>query len=48
MAKFVPNEGLELLADLAVKRLLGDRDANLELGLFVAQGSIAVTSGERG
>lgn len=34
MAGFVPNEGEALIADMVCKRVLTDRDANLELGLF--------------
>jgi len=34
MAGFVPNEGEALIADMICKRVLTDRDANLELGLF--------------
>jgi hypothetical protein len=34
MAGFVPNEGEKLIADLIFKRVLTDRDADLELGLF--------------
>ena len=31
---FLPNEGENLIANMAYKRVLTDRDANLELGLF--------------
>lgn len=34
MAGFVPNEGEAVLADMVCKRVLTDRDADLELGLF--------------
>lgn len=34
MAGFVPDEGEALMGDLVFKRALGDRDADLELGLF--------------
>lgn len=34
MAGFVPNEGEALIADMVFKRVLTDRDADLELGLF--------------
>lgn len=34
MAGFVPNEGEALIASLVMQRVLTDRDANLELGLF--------------
>ncbi len=34
MAGFMPDEGEKLLADIACKRVLTDRDANLELGIF--------------
>lgn len=34
MAGFCPNEGEALIADMVWKRVLTDRDANLELGLF--------------
>lgn len=34
MAGFTPNEGEALVADIIYKRSLGDRDADLELGLF--------------
>jgi hypothetical protein len=34
MAGFTPNEGEALVADIIYKRALGDRDADLELGLF--------------
>lgn len=34
MAGFVPNEGEKLIADIVMKRVLTDRDADLELGLF--------------
>lgn len=34
MAGFVPNEAEALIADIVFKRALGDRDADLELGLF--------------
>lgn len=34
MAGFTPNEAEALIADIICKRALGDRDANLELGLF--------------
>lgn len=34
MAGFTPNEGEALVAEIIYKRNLGDRDADLELGLF--------------
>lgn len=34
MAGFTPNEGEALVANVIYKRALGDRDADLELGLF--------------
>jgi hypothetical protein len=34
MAGIVPNEAEKLIADIVFKRVLTDRDANLELGLF--------------
>lgn len=34
MAGFVPNEGEALALSVVVQRVLTDRDANLELGLF--------------
>lgn len=34
MAGFIPNEGLALRANMIWKRVLTDRDATLELGLF--------------
>lgn len=34
MAGFTPDEGEKLLVDIACKRVLTDRDADLELGLF--------------
>ena len=34
MAGFLPDEGESLLVDLMVKRILTDRDADLEMGLF--------------
>lgn len=34
MAGITPNEGEALVADIIYKRDLGDRDADLELGLF--------------
>ncbi len=34
MAGIVPNEAEKLIADIIFKRVLTDRDANLELGLF--------------
>lgn len=34
MAGILPNEGEHLIAEMAYKRVLTDRDANLELGLF--------------
>src|SRR3990167_857346 len=34
MAGFVPNEGEAAIANLVCKRVLTDRDADLELGLF--------------
>ena len=34
MAGFVPNEGEALALNVVIKRALGDRDADLELGLF--------------
>jgi len=34
MAGFVPNEGEALATDMLMKRVLTDRDADLELGLF--------------
>lgn len=34
MAGFLPDEGESLLVDLIVKRILTDRDADLEMGLF--------------
>ena len=34
MAGFAPNEADALIADIVMKRVLTDRDADLELGLF--------------
>ena len=34
MAGFVPNEGEQVMGELVGKRLLTDRDADLELGVF--------------
>lgn len=34
MAGFTPNEGENLIANILYKRILADRDANLEIGLF--------------
>jgi hypothetical protein len=34
MAGFIPDEGEALIANLVCKRILTDRDADLELGLF--------------
>lgn len=34
MAGIIPNEGESLIANIIFKRILTDRDANLELGLF--------------
>lgn len=44
MAGFTTNEGLALLADMACKRTLTDRDANLLLGLFTNSGATATLS----
>ncbi len=39
MAGFVPNEGEALALSVLVQRVLTDRDANLELGLFTNTGA---------
>ena len=43
MAGFTPNEGKAALANLACKRFLTDRDADLELGLFTNVAAGAAT-----
>ena len=47
MAGFTPNEGEALIADIICKRVLTDRPADLELGLFTNAAADETTNQDR-